>query len=396
MKYAYTFRQMASVFHTGIYCLKDGQLTSFEENPEYNPLYCGEQLREQLQRAADAQTAPVVLRDDFSVLYICTKHEDAYYFMGPLPMLVMSRRESHRFFRSYGIDEKWEKNLRYHPLMEILQMTGMLANLLTGIEYTDQQLVDANYNAVSRATEERDRIQFDIKSEEEDIFRHSYQEEYRILEAVKTGNVDDAVHLSKSMDANIGRLGETEVEHWRNVCIVSATLCARAAIEAGVRPSEAYRVSGFYINECTACEDVTQILVYRNHAVEELVKCVREKNERRTSGVVEQCKEYVYAHYRDKIYLDEIAEALGISSSYLSRLFKQETGTTIQDFINDVRIERAANLLIYSNETLATIAEYVNFPSQSYFGKIFKQKLHMTPKRYREQYKLAEFYDRKD
>lgn len=62
--------------------------------------------------------------------------------------------------------------------------------------------------------------------------------------------------------------------------------------------------------------------------------------------------------------------------------------------INDVRVEKAAHLLTYSDETLTGIAEYVNFPSQSYFGKIFKQKMQMTPKQYRELNKPTEFYAR--
>ena len=273
-------------------------------------------------------------------------------------------------------------------------IAGMFAKIITDQEYTDQQLMDANYPAVTSMEERREQICFDIKSEDEDIYRHTYQEERRILDAVKEGDVEEAVRLSKDMDANIGRLGESEVEHWRNLTIVSATLCARAAIEGGVLPSIAYRISGFYINKSTACKDVTQILFYRNHAIEELARQVREqKGKRHISSYTKQCKDYVYGHYREKIYLDHIADNLGISNSYLSRLFKKETGSSLQDFITDVRVEKAANLLRYSEETLPGIAEYVNFPSQSYFGKIFKQKMQMTPKQYRELYKPMEFHD---
>ena len=109
------------------------------------------------------------------------------------------------------------------------------------------------------------------------------------------------------------------------------------------------------------------------------------------SSYVEQCKDYVAKHYREKIYLDEIAEILGVSSSYLSRLFRKETGTCLQDYITEFRVERAANLLIYSKEPLPRIAEYVNFPSQSYFGKIFKKYKQMTPGKYRELHKPREF-----
>ena len=389
----YILSHLSGVFHTGVFCQKEDQLISYEENPEYNPIYNNEALRLSLIRKTAAQKAPVIIRDDFHMFFICVDHENIYYMMGPLGMQVMSRTERHRFYRHYGVDEKWEKSLHYHTLMEILQITGIFTKVITGEEYTDQQLVDANYHVAASAKEHQELVCFDIKSEDEDIYRHSYQEERRILDAVKAGNVEEAVWLSKEMDSNIGRLGESEIEHWRNLAIVSATLCARAAIEGGVMPAVAYRLSGFYINKSTACKDITQILIYRNHAIEELAKRAREQKEKRhTSSYIEQCKDYVYRHYREKIYLDDIADILGISSSYLSRLFKKETGISLQNFVNDVRVEKAANLLIYSEETLPGIAEYVNFPTQSYFGKIFKQKMKMTPKQYRELHKPAEFY----
>ncbi|MDE7312130.1 MAG: AraC family transcriptional regulator [Eubacterium sp.] len=367
----------------------------YEENPEYNPVYHNETFRLALVHRCDGQKEPVVVSDDFHVYYISLKWRNIYYMMGPLSTQVMNRTERHRFYRFYGIDEQWEKGLHYHTLMEVLQIAGMFTKIITGQEYTDQQLVDANYHSASGRQEQQEQARFDIKSEDEDIYRHSYQEERRIMEAVKAGNIKEAVRLSKEMDVNIGRLGESETEHWRNLSIVSAALCARAAIEGGLMPADAYRLSGFYINKCTACKDITQILIYRNHAIEELAKRVREQKEKRhASSYTQRCKDYVYRHYREKIYLDDIADILGISNGYLSRLFKKETGAGLQDFINDVRVEKAANLLVYSEETLAKIAEYVNFPSQSYFGKIFKRKMNMTPRQYRELHKPAEFYDR--
>ncbi|MCD8154890.1 MAG: AraC family transcriptional regulator [Clostridiales bacterium] len=411
----YLFRHLAGIFHTGVFYLCENQLISYEENPEYNPLYNNEVLRLKIADSSDSQREPLIVRDNFHMFYICVKgmpeaetaaasHPEksvpleeqlpfrSYYIMGPLCTRVMTRTERHRFYRFYGIAEEWEKGLHYHTLMEILQITGVFAKMITGEEYTDQQLVDANYHAVTGEKEHQEQIRFDIISENEDIYRHTYQEERQIMDAVRLGDPDEAVRLSKEMDASVGRLGESEIEHWRNLAIVAATLCARAAIEGGVLPSVAYRLSGFYINKSTACRDITQILIYRNHAVEELAKRVREQKEKvHTSSYTEQCRDYIYGHYREKIYLGDMAETIGISEGYLSRLFKKETGISIQDFISDVRVEKAANLLRYSEESLSKIAEYVNFPTQSYFGKIFKKKMQMTPKQYRELYKPAEF-----
>ena len=87
-----------------------------------------------------------------------------------------------------------------------------------------------------------------------------------------------------------------------------------------------------------------------------------------------------------------MAESLGISEGYLSRLFRQETGACFQDHINEERVARAANLLLYSELSLSEIAEYVSFPNQSYFGKIFKKYKNMTPKKFRDTYRNRESF----
>ncbi len=63
--------------------------------------------------------------------------------------------------------------------------------------------------------------------------------------------------------------------------------------------------------------------------------------------------------------------------------------------MNDIRIERAANLLIYSEESIPRIAEYVNFRHKVTLEKFSKAKKNMTPRQYRESYKPTEFLEEK-
>jgi len=105
-----------------------------------------------------------------------------------------------------------------------------------------------------------------------------------------------------------------------------------------------------------------------------------------TSNYTESAKNYIENNYRQKIYLDDVADTLGISPSYLSRIFKKDTGMNLQDYVVSVRIRRACDFLKYSDLSLSEIAAYVNFPSQSYFGKKFKAQMQMTPREYRDRY----------
>ena len=75
-----------------------------------------------------------------------------------------------------------------------------------------------------------------------------------------------------------------------------------------------------------------------------------------------------------------------------SHSHSQDTGEKIQDYILTFRVERAANLLKYSDATLSEISDYVCFNSQSHFGSVFKEYMKMTPGQYREKYKRKEFY----
>lgn len=239
--------------------------------------------------------------------------------------------------------------------------------------------------------ERKQRMTFVLQEEAVDddlAYRHSYHEEQLLMQAVREGHGKEAVSLAVRMDEDAGRLSTKETAHWKNLAIIGIALCARAAIEGGVTPEEAYRLSGFYIRKCDECTSADALREIRDTAIGELCEQVlRHKGRPQGIGYVHRAKEYIQNHYREKLYLEDIADHVGISPSYLSRLFKQETGVRLQDYINEERVYRASNLLLYSDLTLSEISQYVHFPNQSYFGKIFKQYKNMTPKEYREWYK---------
>ena len=243
---------------------------------------------------------------------------------------------------------------------------------------------------------EQEQVNFVLKEEREDdeqLYRHTYYEEQMLMQAVREGKAKDALRLVLDMDRDSGRLAlHDEIRHWKNLAIVGISLCARAAIDGGVSPQTAYRASGYYIQKCEEQRDIAGILSLRNQAIEDLTQRVSAKlNGRGTSSYVSRTKDYVRKHYRGKIRLNPIAESLGINPNYLSRLFRQETGEHLFDFVNRVRVERAASLLIYSDMKLNQIAEYVHFPTQSYFGKMFKRFKGVTPRVFRERNRSKEY-----
>ncbi|RUS46700.1 response regulator [Cohnella sp. AR92] len=102
-----------------------------------------------------------------------------------------------------------------------------------------------------------------------------------------------------------------------------------------------------------------------------------------TRSDIKQLLDYLRAHLARNLSLREAAERINMSESYLSTLFKRETGTGFTDWINLQRVERAADLLTDTDLPSYLIAEQVGYENINYFGRIFKKLKGVSPQKYR-------------
>jgi two-component system response regulator YesN len=106
----------------------------------------------------------------------------------------------------------------------------------------------------------------------------------------------------------------------------------------------------------------------------------------RGSSAVEKVKGYIEEHIFDEISRDDLAVCVHINSSYLSRLFKKETGVSLTDFIVQERMKKARDLLIYTDEMISNIAVSFHYTNFSHFSKMFRKYYGMNPQDYRKQF----------
>lgn len=100
---------------------------------------------------------------------------------------------------------------------------------------------------------------------------------------------------------------------------------------------------------------------------------------------VEDVKRWICANYNQHAELSALASMVYLTPSYLSKLFKQETGLTLTEFITDVRIKKAKQLLrSASNMKVHSIGAEVGYPDPAYFNKIFKRIVGVTPNEYKK------------
>lgn len=103
---------------------------------------------------------------------------------------------------------------------------------------------------------------------------------------------------------------------------------------------------------------------------------------RRKSLLIYECRKYIDDHYEEYLTVSEIARHIGVSLSYLSRIFKASTGNTIINYINEKKIEKAKDYLLNTDMKIYEIAEKLGFENTTYFSYFFKKYTGMSPKDY--------------
>ena len=121
----------------------------------------------------------------------------------------------------------------------------------------------------------------------------------------------------------------------------------------------------------------------------------KNKYERNSNTYVVQAIDYIKQHHSLGINVSDIADYIGISRAYLNRTFQKELGISVQRFLVDFRMHKAANLLVSSNSSINEIADAVGYDDALAFSKAFKKKFNFSPKNFREHKDIARHYKEK-
>ncbi|MRT10694.1 AraC family transcriptional regulator [Enterobacteriaceae bacterium RIT711] len=100
--------------------------------------------------------------------------------------------------------------------------------------------------------------------------------------------------------------------------------------------------------------------------------------------VASRIMQWVESHYSEKFSLDELAQSIGLSRSYTSRIFRQQTGGSIHEYLLTRRIKKSCDLLRTSPLSIEAIAQEVGFIEVTYFITCFKKMMAQTPLQYRK------------
>ncbi len=221
-------------------------------------------------------------------------------------------------------------------------------------------------------------------------------EEFLFYQAVSNGDVEavkENCAQERFLDSDgVGVLSRNPVTNLKYHFVITTALVTRLCKQKGMGLEQAFRMSDFYIQRL---DDIHTLQGIRN-LHDEMVLDYTEKMRRfsrsdTNSKHISVCKEYIYSHIKERITVEDLADELGVSASYLSRLFKKETGDSVSAYIRAQKMEIAKNLLQYSDYSMIDIANRLSFSSQSHFIQQFREFVGITPKKYRDMHHTVQW-----
>ncbi len=103
-----------------------------------------------------------------------------------------------------------------------------------------------------------------------------------------------------------------------------------------------------------------------------------------SDDAISLAKHYIEKHYAENLDRDMIAKAAHITPNYLSKLFHQETGMSLREYVNQLRIREAKRMMLSTESSIGEIASNVGFDNISYFSTVFRKMTGLSPVEWRE------------
>lgn len=295
------------------------------------------------------------------------------------------------------IEPKWHKKIEtYYTSIPLLPENNQIFAMLDSFGETiwggvDKfSVVDINKEIVyvpkvhsGKSEQMMDDTEWNMK-----MMENRYAHENELMKIVSEGRVHkiDMMFSSFSNYRFERRLADP-VRNGKNYCIIMNTLLRKAAEQGGVHPLYLDDVSSGYaieIEQMTSEKAIYELMynMFRTYCV-----LVKKHSVKGFSAPVQKAIICIDSEISYNITTSSLAKEQKISASYLSSIFKKETGKTITEYINIKRVDMAKDLLKRTNLQVQTIAQHCGMMDMNYFSKVFKKYTGKTPKEYRESFR---------
>lgn len=217
-----------------------------------------------------------------------------------------------------------------------------------------------------------------------------YMTERQYMDAIKRGNTQEVLHYRKLLSENASGMWSKKfnMEDVRLGLAVNRAMSRIAAYEAGVPAPIIHKITTKESASIAAAQSQKQMIDACETMLKEFCDIVRSIKNDKYSAMTQSIMYSINQHYMNELTIKDIARELSITESYMIAQFKEETGMTPAVYLRKVRLEKAAGLLVSTNDEIQKISGSVGIPDANYFVKLFKAEFQMTPGAYRKSYKI--------
>lgn len=290
-----------------------------------------------------------------------------------------------------SIKEQFEELLFQIPTLSHSQLGQHLLFIFIVLNGREAD-IDEFYTAYS-PTHSRHKNSSILKRIEElgkNVYHNTYYFELIMLEKIKSGNpaaLKAFFEENKHRALNEGMMAASPLRHAKNLFISAVVKTGfNGAIPGGLDIEKTYQLIDYYVQECEKLTTVEAVgnLMYTM----QFDFCQRIGEAKIPEGIssdIYYCMNFIRTHINEHITLNDVAEHIHRSTSYVMKKFQQELGIHASAYITRCKLEEAKSMLTFTNKPLAEISTYLCFSSQSYFQNLFKKQYGMTPLQYRKQ-----------
>lgn len=134
----------------------------------------------------------------------------------------------------------------------------------------------------------------------------------------------------------------------------------------------------FYISQ-----NILEMIIIKLNQYQDIK--IQASSDKKINSTVYEIKKHIDLNYRKALTLDDLADVSHLNKYYLSHTFKDQTGLSPIDYLNQTRIKNAKILLKSTNHSISEISRFTGFSSQSYFSQRFKKTTSLSPRQYRNE-----------
>ena len=207
-----------------------------------------------------------------------------------------------------------------------------------------------------------------------------------LCNTIKTGNEEDVVHI-------LGQINDKVIQtnldpeyiktfYWNLIYEINMIRISIKNLEVQDKDLS-HDISSLYklIDNATQVKELQDLL---EDVAMSVVHRINRYNKKNINQILQKAMDYICENYTMSITLNELAEHTYVSTYYLSRTFKKELGKNFVEYLNEVRIDKAKELLKDNKYKTYEVAELVGIQDPHYFSKIFKKYVNMTPTEYKD------------